>query len=83
MLLAPALLASVPGWSQRLPLPRAFLLILLTPLAVVIWGGVNWAAAERLAADAIHWRSYVLLGLAILVVAIAIVTPIRFRRDME
>jgi len=81
MLLALAFLASVPGWSQRLPPPRAFLLILLSPLAVVVWGGVNWAAEERLAADAIHWRSYVLLGLAILVLAIAIATPIWFRRS--
>jgi hypothetical protein len=81
VLLALAILASVPGWSERLPPTRAFVLILLSPLAVVVWGGANWATEERLAHEAIHWRSDVLLGLAIAVLGIAIVTPIRFRRS--
>jgi len=81
ILLALAILTWAPGWSDRLPPARAFFLILLSPLAVVVWGGANWAAEESLATEAIHWRSGVLVGLVIVVLAIAIATPIRFRRS--
>ena len=80
VLLAVAVLAYVPGWAERLPPPRAFFVILLSPLAVVIWGGVNWAAEEHRVGGAAQWRSHVLLALAACVLAIAVYTPIRCRR---
>ena len=79
-LLAVGILASLPAWAGRLPPTRAFLTILLSPLATVLWSGANWAQEEGLAAGAVQWRSYMLLALALCAVAIAIAVPIRFRR---
>ena len=79
--LAVAMLALAAPWTRDLPPARAFLTILFSPLAVVLWSGVNWAREENLAAGTMPWRSDILLALALCAVIVAIAVPIRYRRS--
>jgi hypothetical protein len=75
------ILAAVPGYREHLPPPRAFLLVLGAPLVVVLWSGLNYAAESALAADAIHWRSFVHIGLSFASAVVAVGVPFHFRRS--
>src|SRR5690242_7788965 len=77
---AVAAVAAVPGWSQRLPPPRAFLSMYFAPALMVAWSGLNWAAEERLPRGEMPWRSAVHVALAVAAVIVAVGAVIRFRR---
>ena len=81
LLLVLAAAAATPELSAQLPPPRAFLIILLSPLAVVLWSGLNWAADEGLSGNKVGWRSIVHTAIAVGCALIALVTPYRFRRS--
>jgi len=74
-LLLVALAITRPGGFAAPP-ARAFLLILLPPLAVVAWGGANWDAP-----GSTTWRQVVLSGLAIAAAVSALFIAHRFRRS--
>jgi hypothetical protein len=48
---------------------------------MVTWAGLNWAAEERLPHETLHWRTNVLLAVAIGGFSVLGVTVYRFRRS--
>ena len=65
---------AVPAWF---PPVRAFAAILLSPLPLIVWGGINWT--RQTTRDG-GWRALLLDGLALVVVVVSIGVVFRFRR---
>lgn len=77
-----ALILPFAVWAARrrgvaLPPARAFLALFVVPVMVVAWSGAFWGAEARATS---HWRTNVLLGMALCGLAILIATPIYYRR---
>ena len=78
-LLALAGLAAKAERETKWPPTKALVLVLGTPLSLIVWSGLNWAAEQHLPARAIGWRSMVLIALAVASVAVATMVAVRFR----
>ena len=78
-LLGLAGLAAKAERANTLPRTKAVALILATPLSLIVWSGLNWAAEQHLPPRAIGWRSMVLLALAVASIAVATMVALRFR----
>ena len=70
-------LSAIRPLRAALPPPHAFTAILLSPLPMIVWGGVNWT--RQTTRDG-GWRALLLDGLALLVVVASIWIVVRFRR---
>jgi hypothetical protein len=57
----------------------AFALPILGPLAIVVWSGLFWGAAERHGSGG-HWASRVLMALVIASLAVILGIAIRYRK---
>jgi hypothetical protein len=79
--IAPLLLAlSLRGFRQVPPV-GAFAGVLCAPVCIVAWAGLNWAAEEGLSRDTLHWRTSVLVALAVGGLGVLGVIVYRFRRS--
>lgn len=79
--IAPLLLALPLRGSRQMPPVGAFAGVLYAPACIVTWGGLNWAAEEGLSHNTLHWRTTVLLALAIGGLGVLSVIVYRFRRS--
>lgn len=77
-----ALILPLTVWAMArrgvaLPPARAFLALFVVPVLLMVWSGAFWGAEAR---GESHWRSDVLLAMALCGLVILVATPIRYRR---